>query len=127
MKKEKELTVDILTLNEPTINGRIYTEKTLENALNDINQKSGIYGCFGDDVTYGVVPVDKISHLVEKVWIEGSTLKAQIKILETPPGKILDQVLSHVEFKPVGFGKIDSETGIVSDYRLAYVTAHIKE
>jgi hypothetical protein len=67
-----------------------------------------------------------VSHEVKNIYLEDDYLKAEILILDTPRGKILDSI-KDISFRPFGFGraKVNENGDVVigDDYKLIGVDA----
>ena len=132
------MNVVIQQLDIPNKNGRIYSKEVIQKALENAKEKleSGeMLGelCIPNDPNIisgdASPPVNlaAVSHVVKRMWIEDGNLMGEVKILDTPNGKILKHMLEHdelrnsVAFRPSGFGKID-ENGFVSDYEFRSIS-----
>ena len=122
------ITVNVLPLDKPSNNGRIYDRLALEKAIKEFNDKCPVLGA--ETSLYGIdtdrpLPLTEVSHVVEKVEIIENNVTAAIKILSTQKGIALRDMLDKgfpVEFTPVGVGKIQVEGSpeqiIITDYTL---------
>jgi len=63
------------------------------------------------------ISMKNVSHEIFNVRFINNNIIADIKILDTPSGKILKENLGLYEFRPRGVGKV-SDTGIVSGYHI---------
>ena len=92
--------VKLLDLDTQLSSGRIYTAEAVENALNDPLTKErlithSLLGTFSDDYNYGQTNMLDIAFSVNKLYIEDNTLYADIDILDTPKGHILNGLLKN--------------------------------
>ena len=83
MKKKFEVFMD----NKP-----IYKQHHIDKIMNDFNYRKSVvgfvYGEFGEIDSYDI-SLQKISHTIEKLYVEKGDLMADIKILNTHTGKVL--------------------------------------
>ena len=104
--------VVLLPLDVKNANGRIYDQAAAEKILGDIaGKKIPMYGELGYPETFDI-SLSNVSHIVEIVRLENNRILGDIKILETPSGKILENSLPHYVFRPRSAGSIQ-ENGIV--------------
>lgn len=101
--------------NIPSPNGRIYSKELLQKIAKDTNLP--IFGQIGLDRH-----LSKCSHSVEKLFFQDNELKAEIRILDTPVGRKISDILNNqpcnVSFRIGGVGSLD-ETGKVNlNYKL---------
>ena len=109
--------IKILTLDEKTPNsGRIYPKEEFSRALEEwLKSPNTKAGCFIEDLNYagnlGEIPIDRISHTIKSISIEDNNVYADIEVLDTPAGVILEALLGagddSVRFAPVGTGLIE--------------------
>jgi len=88
-------------LDQPNRNGRIYSKELIENCvLNDkivqeqLNSHS-MFGMFNPSWDEYMVDMSKVSHCVTNLYIEDGKLKADIDILDTPQGNIVNEMLNN--------------------------------
>jgi hypothetical protein len=110
----------ILELNVPNKNGRIYTTEAVQAAIEQTKGRD-IFGSIGypDDFN-GTVNLERVSHRAVNIRIEDGDVFADIKIMNTPNGKILKQLEGAdvpLHFRPAGFANIAAD-GTVSDYQI---------
>jgi hypothetical protein len=114
-------TVQILRVDVPNGNGRIYPLAALEQCVE--KAKAGpIFGVLG--LTEGTsVDLSKVSHTIENLRIEGEYLVGDVTILHTPEGKRLDALLDgvQIDFRPTGTGVI--REGLITNYNLISIDA----
>lgn len=58
-----------------------------------------------DSFNFATIDIDKFSHVVQDLKLDGHTLTGQISVLNTPFGTILKQVFHTVRFVPAFAGK----------------------
>jgi hypothetical protein len=116
-----EVQVKIMDHDKANLNGRTYTTEAMEKAIADTTFP--IMGTLGmpEGLT---ISLYRVSHAVEGIEIRDGAAYAKIKVLATPAGKALDQLLTAglVEFRVAGTGNIDKD-GTVSDFKLLTVSA----
>ena len=77
-------------------NQRIYSGKEIERAVKTINEQlNGGYSVLGevDHPADLRVNLDRVSHMITKMWVEGSNGYGKLKILPTPMGKIIEAMV----------------------------------
>lgn len=116
----------VLVCDEPTPHtGRIYPRDEVARAVAEFQRvisAGAAVGEFNPDNTSPRVRLDKTSHLVEKLWLDGNELRVDIQLLTTFEGeavRILLQQNETVRAYIVGTGKVDGQT--VHDYLIATV------
>jgi hypothetical protein len=123
----KPFTVVIETLDTPNRNGRIYTKESM---VKTIGKKSEILGGIGMFVENGMMNLEKVSHTVTNLRIEGDKLIGEITILKTPMGGVLRGALINdidcVRFAIRGNGVIDHD-GVVHDFSVISIDAITQE
>jgi hypothetical protein len=103
-------------------NGRIYTKECAGNMVEQFKQKEQpLFGELGQSESFDI----KLSpsHIVKDVWIdeEDKSVKGTIEILETPKGKILEELLNvgcDMSITSRGLGTVNNETKEIEDYQL---------
>lgn len=77
-------------------NGRIYSEKILKREItryeNLVNERMALGELDHPDTTS--VMLEKVSHVVTKVWWNGFDVMGKIEVLNTPRGKILQELVN---------------------------------
>lgn len=117
--------IRVLKFNEPTKNGRIYTESSInlnDRVLQEQLKNNCLFGeiAFPEDRTTAIDGT-KISHLVTALRKEEDGLYADIEILSTVSGKLLEKNVNPDNFRTRGVGTVvrDPEGNqIVKDYQL---------
>ena len=117
--------IRVLKFNEPTKNGRIYRESSInlnDHVLQEQLKNNCLFGeiAFPEDRTTAI-DITKVSHLVTALRKEEDGLYADIEILPTVNGKLLEKIANPDNFRTRGIGTVihDSEGNqIVEDYQL---------
>lgn len=119
------ITVPILTIDVPTLNGRTYTAEVAETIIDKVNSTShGVLGMMGVPPRL-TVDLLQVSHRVSNARIADGQVIVDVHVLETPHGKALNALLEAygskipdgVGFRCAGTGELSSE-GEVSNYHL---------
>ena len=117
--------IRVLKFNEPTKNGRIYRESSVN--LNDhVLQEQLKNNCLFGEISFPKdrttdIDMTKVSHLVTALRKEEDGLYADIEILPTVNGKLLEKIVNPDNFRTRGIGTIvrDPEGNrIVENYQL---------
>lgn len=76
-------------------NGRIYNRRILEREINKYQEKIKLGRALGecDHSSEAEVLLKNTSHVIEKIWWEGNEVIGEMKILNTPCGKILQALV----------------------------------
>lgn len=137
----KTINKEVIPLNIKNKNGRIYTKEVVKDTLKDFEERIDKYkGVFGE---FGLPPkaeisLSNVSHIINRVWIEEESLKeidlddenwwdnpdpfekpkcslwAEIKILDTPSGKIIQEFdEENFVVRPRSIGSVNAD-GTVS-------------
>ena len=117
--------IRVLKFNEPTKNGRIYRESSInlnDHVLQEQLKNNCLFGeiAFPEDRTTAI-DITKVSHLVTALRKEEDGLYADLEILPTVNGKLLEKIVNPDNFRTRGIGTVihDSEGNqIVEDYQL---------
>ena len=123
---EIKLTGTLIHYDQENLNGRIYTKEAVENIVEQFNKKTeeekflGELGYPQDDFTG--INIGNISHEVESIHLneEDKTLVGTFKILNTPKGEIVKELLKNnvgISCRPRGVGNIN-ENKEVEDFQL---------
>jgi hypothetical protein len=103
-------------------NGRVYPHKIMvrevENYQKLIKEKRALGEL--DHPDDSVINLKNVSHSVTKMWMEGQNVMGKIKVLDTPSGKILQELVNGgvtVGVSSRGMGSVSEEQGktIVED------------
>lgn len=105
-------------------NQRVYPVKEITNAVNTLNdQIKGGYSVLGeidhpDDLK---VNLDRVSHMINEVWMDGPNGYAKMKILPTPMGNIIRTMFESgvkLGVSSRGSGNVNESNGEVSDFEI---------
>jgi hypothetical protein len=93
-------------------NGRIYPQAILEREVNNYKRLVEAKRALGelDHPNSQIVNLDKVSHQVTKIWMEGKKCMGKIKVLDTPSGRILRSLVEagvSLGISSRGLGSID--------------------
>lgn len=107
-------------------NGRVYPSSEISAAVDDINYRiSKGFSVLGevDHPETLTINLDRVSHVIEKMWMNGSNGHGKLKILPTPMGKIISSLLeSGVKLGVSSRGSGDlNHSGVVSGYEIVTV------
>ena len=97
MKKGIRLTGNLLHFDQENLNGRIYTKETVEKMVDQFNklkETGPVLGELGYPENFEVNLVN-VSHEIEFVHLneENKTLVGTIRLLDTPKGKIVQELV----------------------------------
>jgi hypothetical protein len=108
-------------------NERVYPVSEIANAVNTINEqiKTG-HSVLGevdhpDDLK---INLDRVSHMIEKMWMEGPCGYGTLKILPTPMGELVKTMLTSgvkLGVSSRGSGNVNDSNGHVSDFEIVTV------
>ena len=108
-------------------NERVYPTREINRAVNTINEQimegMSVLGEVDhpDDLK---INLDRVSHMIEKMWMEGSDGYGKLKILPTPMGQLVKTMLDSgvkLGVSSRGSGNVDDRTGHVSDFEIVTV------
>jgi hypothetical protein len=108
-------------------NERVYPVHEIEKAVNAINKQiNGGYSVLGevdhpDDLK---INLDRVSHMIEKMWMDGPTGRGKLKILPTPMGQLVEAMITSgvkLGVSSRGSGQVNEGTGHVSDFEIITV------
>jgi len=108
-------------------NQRVYPVHEIEKAVGTINEqlKTG-YSVLGevdhpDDLK---INLDRVSHMITKMWMDGPTGFGKLKVLPTPMGELVKAMLSSgvkLGVSSRGSGQVNESSGHVSDFEIVTV------
>lgn len=115
----------ILTLDTPNANGRTYTTESIQQIIDKFNERqaagAAVLGELGYPTeNFSIVEISNVSHQVTNMRIENGKLLGTIKLLNTPNGIILKNLLDKGHcggFRPRGFGDVSAD-GTITNYKL---------
>lgn len=103
-------------------NGRVYQHKTMQREVQNYKKLVKENRALGelDHPDDSVINLKNASHMVTDIWMEGKNVMGKIKVLETPSGKILKELVNGgvtVGVSSRGMGSVTEERGqtIVED------------
>lgn len=108
-------------------NERIYPGHEIRRAVDSINEQiiqgHSVLGEVDhpDDLK---INLDRVSHVIEKMWYEGSTGYGKLRLLPTPMGQLVQTMLDagvKLGVSSRGSGNVDDRTGHVSDFEIVTV------
>jgi hypothetical protein len=108
-------------------NERVYPVKEIETAVKTLNEQitSG-YSVLGevdhpDDLK---INLDRVSHMITEMWMDGPNGYGKLKILPTPMGKLVETMLTSgvkLGVSSRGSGNVSEGNGQVSDFEIITV------
>lgn len=105
-------------------NGRIYPVNEIRKAVDNLNtQISEGYSVLGevdhpDDLK---INLDRVSHMIENMWMDGANGFGKLKILPTPMGQLVKTMLESgvkLGVSSRGSGTVNDTDGRVSDFEM---------
>lgn len=77
-------------------NGRLYTRNVLEREVKNyaqiVSENRGLGTLDHEDSAQ--ISLEKVSHKVNKIWLEGNNVMGELQLLDTPKGKIAQDLLA---------------------------------
>lgn len=116
-----KFTTKLIEFDKENRNGRIYPKELMNPIMEQLNNKSTIYGELGQDNASMDVTLSNVSHTVENIYINDNAIYGDIRILDTPKGKIVKELLNNNQTIGVasrGMGTINNDGTISSNYKL---------
>lgn len=88
----------LLKMNHKNKNGRIYPKITVEEAIqNPIIQEQlatrTFYGSFDPPQATTEIDLEKVSHVITKIFFEGDDVYGDLELLDTPAGRLVKELL----------------------------------
>ena len=108
-------------------NGRVYPAHEIKNAVADLNETvNGGNSILGEvDHPEGLtINLDRVSHMITKMWMEGADGFGKLKIIPTPMGQLVKTMLESgvkLGVSSRGSGNVSESTGHVSDFKIVTV------
>ncbi len=108
-------------------NERVYPVPEIEKAVEALNEQiSGGNSVLGevdhpDDLK---INLDRVSHMIQNMWMDGPNGFGKLKILPTPMGQLVSTMLDSgvkLGVSSRGSGNVDDATGRVSDFEIVTV------
>ena len=107
-------------------NSRVYPLEEIEKAVTSVDERlKGGYSVLGeaDHPEELTVNLDRVSHMIESMWMDGPNGIGKLKILPTPMGNIVKTLLesgAKLGVSSRGTGNVN-ESGKVSDFEIVTV------
>jgi hypothetical protein len=111
-----EFTTDLIHFGYYDKNGRFYDNENID--LNDLNSRT-IYGELSHPDRFEVF-LGNVSHIIRNFEITKNVLYGNIKVLDTPTGRVLENMIRNginVVFRPRGEGIVNLD-GTIKDYKI---------
>ena len=108
-------------------NQRVYPVHEIGKAVGTINEQiQGGYSVLGevdhpDDLK---INLDRVSHMITKMWMDGPTGYGKLKVLPTPMGQLVEAMLTSgvkLGVSSRGSGQVNEGSGHVSDFEIVTV------
>ena len=108
-------------------NERVYPVHEIETAVNNINKQINEgYSVLGevdhpDDLK---INLDRVSHMIEKMWMDGPTGRGKLKVLPTPMGQLVEAMITSgvkLGVSSRGSGNVNESSGHVSDFEIVTI------
>lgn len=108
-------------------NQRVYPVNEISKAVTTINEQiKGGYSVLGevdhpDDLK---INLDRVSHMIEQMWMDGPAGHGKLKILPTPMGQLVKTMLESgvkLGVSSRGSGNVNESTGHVSEFEIVTV------
>jgi len=103
-------------------NGRIYPRNVLVREVNNYQKLIKESRALGelDHPETNVIQLEKVSHRVTSVWMEGNDVMGKVQVLNTPAGKILQELVNGgckmgISSRGMGSVREDKNSTIVED------------
>jgi hypothetical protein len=127
--KEKELYMEGIFIEGgvKNANQRVYPVHEIEKAVSTINQQlSEGYSVLGeidhpDDLK---INLDRVSHMITKMWMDGPCGFGKLKVLPTPMGELAKAMITSgvkLGVSSRGSGNVNEGSGHVSDFEIITV------
>jgi hypothetical protein len=108
-------------------NERVYPVNEIEKAVNQLNEQiSNGYSVMGevDHPEDLKINLDRVSHLIQSMWMDGPNGFGKLKILPTPMGQLVTTMLNSgvkLGVSSRGSGNVNDANGHVSDFEIVTV------
>ena len=108
-------------------NQRVYPVHEIEKAVSSINEQiKGGYSVLGevdhpDDLK---INLDRVSHMITEMWMDGPAGFGKLKVLPTPMGELVKSMLTSgvkLGVSSRGSGQVNEGSGHVSDFEIITV------
>ena len=108
-------------------NQRIYPVREISTAVKTLTEQiKGGYSVLGeiDHPEDLKINLDRVSHMITEMWMEGANGYGKLKILPTPMGKVIETMLGadvRLGVSSRGSGNVNEATGHVSEFEIITV------
>jgi hypothetical protein len=108
-------------------NERVYPVHEIQKAVSTINEQiKGGYSVLGevdhpDDLK---INLDRVSHMITEMWMDGPAGHGKLKVLPTPMGKLVEAMITSgvkLGVSSRGSGNVNEGSGHVSDFEIITV------
>jgi len=108
-------------------NERVYPVHEIQKAVSTINEQiKGGYSVLGevdhpDDLK---INLDRVSHMITEMWMDGPAGYGKLKVLPTPMGKLVEAMITSgvkLGVSSRGSGNVNEGSGHVSDFEIITV------
>lgn len=108
-------------------NQRVYPVTEIQNAIKTINEQvNGGYSVLGevDHPSNLRINLDRVSHMIENMWMDGPNGYGKLKVLPTPMGKLVETMLDSgvkLGVSSRGSGEVNESNGEVKNFEIVTV------
>ena len=108
-------------------NERVYPVPEIENAVQTLNEQIEAGNSVLGEVDHPddlKINLDRVSHMITNMWMDGPNGFGKLKILPTPMGELISTMLQSgvkLGVSSRGSGNVDDATGKVSDFEIVTV------
>jgi hypothetical protein len=108
-------------------NERVYPVPEIDKAVETLNEQIGNGSSVLGEVDHPddlKINLDRVSHMIERMWMDGPNGFGKLKILPTPMGQLISSMLEagvKLGVSSRGSGNVDDMTGKVSDFEIVTV------
>lgn len=108
-------------------NQRIYPLHEIKRAVGAMNEIITEHGGICGEVDHPddlKINLDRVSHMITKMWLDGPTGFGKLKILPTPMGQLIEAMITNgvkLGVSSRGSGQVNESTGHVSDFEIVTV------
>lgn len=108
-------------------NERVYPVSEIAKAVQSINEQLKAGNSVLGEVDHPddlKINLDRVSHMIEQMWMDGPAGHGKLKILPTPMGKLVETMLSSgvkLGVSSRGSGNVNESNGHVSDFEIVTV------
>jgi hypothetical protein len=113
--------------NKRNANERVYPTREIARAVNTINEQIKIGQSVLGEVDHPddlKINLDRVSHMIQNMWMDGDDGYGKLKILPTPMGQLVKTMLDagvKLGVSSRGSGNVNDHTGHVSDFEIVTV------